>query len=383
MRRLLVLASAIVFVDTMFFAAVAPLLPRLADDFDLSKTAAGVLSGAYAAGTLTAAIPAGLFASRVGVRPTVVAGLSLMTVSGLAFALADNIVVLDIARFVQGVGGACSWAGALGWLIGAAPRERRGELIGAAMGVAIGGVLFGPVLGGAAVAFGRGPVFGAVALAGLGLIALTLRLAAPPAGTGAGRAAGTKLRAVGRAPGVWIGMVLILIPGLMFGAIDVLVPLRLDELGAAAGAIAAVFLLAAVTEGFIAPVAGRISDRYGRLMPSKVGLAAGGVAALALIVPERAWLLGLIMILAAPAIGILWSPAMAMLSDGAEGAGVDQGLAFGFVNLGWGLGHTLGGTAGPALAEATSDAVTYSVLAAICAVALVALLLREPLAEPA
>ena len=38
MRRLLLLASAIVFVDTMFFAAVVPLLPRLSDDFDLSKT---------------------------------------------------------------------------------------------------------------------------------------------------------------------------------------------------------------------------------------------------------------------------------------------------------------------------------------------------------
>ena len=384
MRRLLLLASAIVFVDTMFFAAVVPLLPRLSDDFDLSKTAAGILSGAYAAGTLTAAIPSGLVASRVGVRPTVISGLGLMTVSGLVFATANDVVLLDIARFVQGVGGACSWAGALGWLIGAAPSERRGELIGTAMGVAIGGVLFGPVLGGAAVAVGRGPVFGGVALAGLGLIALTLRLPAPPAVDGAARSAGAKLRTVARAPGVRIGMTLILIPGMLFGAIDVLVPLRLDELGAAAGAIAVVFLVAAITEGLVAPIAGRISDRYGRLMPSKVGLAASAVAALALIVPDRAWLLGVLMILAAPAIGILWSPAMAMLSDGAEGVGVDQGLAFGVVNFGWGLGHTIGASAGPGLADATSDTATYLVLAAICAAALAALARRRaPLPEPA
>ena len=381
MRRLLLLASAIVFVDTMFFAAVVPLLPRLSDDFDLSKTAAGILSGAYAAGTLTASIPAGLLASRVGVRPTVYTGLGLMTISGLAFATANDIVLLDVARFVQGVGGACSWAGALGWLIGVAPRERRGELIGSAMAAAIGGVLFGPVLGGLAVGLGRGPVFGGVALLGLGLIALTRKLPAPTATVT--RSARENLAAVARAPGLRVGLPLILIPGLLFGAIDVLVPLRLDDLGAAAAAIAAVFLVAAVTEAAVNPIAGRISDSYGRIMPSKVGLAASTAAALLLILPETAWVLGVIVVAAAPAIGILWSPAMALLSDGAESAGVDQGLAFGFVNLGWALGHTLGATAGPGLAELTSDAVTYVLLAAICAIAFATLMWRDPLPEPA
>jgi MFS family permease len=381
MRRLLLLASAIVFVDTMFFAAVVPLLPRLSDDFDLSKTAAGILSGAYAAGTLTASVPAGLLASRVGVRPTVYTGLGLLSASGIVFATANDIVLLDAARFVQGVGGACSWAGALGWLIGAAPLDRRGEMIGSAMAAAIGGVLFGPVLGGLAVGLGRGPVFGAVALLGLGLIALTSQLPAPRATVT--RSARDNLAAVARAPGLRVGLPLILIPGLLFGAIDVLVPLRLDDLGATAGAIAAVFVVAALTEAAVNPIAGRISDRYGRIMPSKVGLATSAVAALLLILPDSTWVLGVIVIAAAPAIGILWSPAIALLSDGAESAGVDQGLAFGFVNLGWALGHTLGATAGPGLAELTSDAVTYALLAAICAVAFATLMLRDPLPEPA
>ncbi len=38
MRRLLILASLVVFVDTMFFAAIVPLLPGLSDEFGLSKT---------------------------------------------------------------------------------------------------------------------------------------------------------------------------------------------------------------------------------------------------------------------------------------------------------------------------------------------------------
>ncbi len=373
MRRLLFLAAAVVFVDTMFFAAVVPLLPGLSDEFGLSKSEAGILSGSYAAGTLIAALPGGLLAARVGPRRTVLVGLSVMSITGIGFALGQSIVVLDASRFLQGVGGAFSWAGALAWLVRAAPRERRGEMIGTAMAAAIAGVLAGPALGAAADAVGRGPMFAAVSVIGLGLIALTLTVEAPPREQtivgGLGRAAGSTA--------VRYGMVLILVPGLLFGAIEVLVPLELDDLGAGSGAIAAVFLLAAGLEAIVAPVAGRISDRRGRLAPSAVGLAASIVAVVVISLPSSAVLLGVVVVVAAPWIGMLWSPAMAMLSDGAESSGVDQGLAFGIVNLGWGLGHTVGAIAVPAVADAFSDDLAYGVLAALAAGTLAMLLARR------
>src|SRR3954467_9681597 len=129
MRRLVAFVCLVVFVDTMFYAAVTPLLPALSDQYDLSKTAAGVLAASYPAGTFIGALPGGWMASRVGVRPTVLLGLGLMVAASIAFAFASSIVVMDVARFAQGLGGAASWAGALGWLIGAAPPERRGELL--------------------------------------------------------------------------------------------------------------------------------------------------------------------------------------------------------------------------------------------------------------
>ena len=52
MRRLLLLVGAIVFVDTMFYAALSPLLPEYADDHDLSKAGAGFLQAAYPLGAL-------------------------------------------------------------------------------------------------------------------------------------------------------------------------------------------------------------------------------------------------------------------------------------------------------------------------------------------
>ena len=55
MRRLLLLTGAIVFVDTMFFAALTPLLPHYVDELDMSKASAGVLAAMYPVGALVKA----------------------------------------------------------------------------------------------------------------------------------------------------------------------------------------------------------------------------------------------------------------------------------------------------------------------------------------
>jgi MFS family permease len=370
-RRLLLLASAVVFVDTAFYAAITPLLPGYVDDLGLSKSAAGVLAGAYAAGTFAGALPGGWLAARAGVKPTIMLGLGIMAASSVAFAFAGSVAVLDGARFIQGVGGAFSWAGALGWLIGEAPRERRGELIGSAMGAAIVGALFGPVLGAAAHAAGPEPVFTGVGVIGLGLMAWAARTPArAPAAPPHWRTIAGSLKD-GRVSG---GMWLMTLPGLLFGTLNVLAPLRLDALGAGATAIAGCFLAAAALEAVVAPVIGRVSDRRGRRAPAMLGLAGGAVIMALLPWPQTAWVLGALVVLAAPAIGVLWSPSIAMLSDGAEAHGIEQGIAFALVNLAWAVGQT-GGSAGSArLADAVgSDMVPYLLLAGTCVLTLAVL----------
>src|SRR5262245_4723982 len=234
MRKLLLLVSAVVLDDTSFYAAITPLLPDLTEEFGLSKGGAGLLAAAYPVGTFVGGLPGGILAARVGVRPTVLLGLALMVVSSVAVAFADSILVLDLARFVQGVGGAASWAGAMAWLAGAAPRERRGQLIGSAMGAAIAGALLGPVIGVLGDLTSFELVFCGVAVIGLGLIVWTLRTpAAAPLGDGSLRGLAGALRN-GQ---VRTGLLLITIPGLLFGTLSVLGPLRLDELGATTAAI--------------------------------------------------------------------------------------------------------------------------------------------------
>jgi MFS family permease len=370
LRRLLLLASSIVFLDTVFFAAIVPLLPTYAAEFDLTKTGAGVLAAAYPAGTFIGALPGGWLTARIGVRPTVVVGLTTLIAASLAFAFANSILVLDVARFVQGLGGAASWAGAVGWLVAAGPRERRGELLGSAMAAAIVGALGGPVLGAAAVALGPEVVFSAVALAGVGLLVWALRTPAHAPGPP------PTLRFVLAAPGeprIAVAMWLIVMVGLMFGTLDVLAPLRLDELGATAAVIGATFLAAAALEAGESPFIGRLSDRRGRVLPAFVGLAAAGVMVALLPWPGEAWLLVAAVLVAAPSIGILWTPSMAMLSDGAEARGLEQGYAVALTNLAWSTGQTLGSAGGARLGEAYGDALPYLTLAGLCLLTLVLL----------
>ena len=168
MRRLFPLVAAVILTDTMFYAAITPLLPGYADDLGLSKGAAGILSASYAAGTLIAAIPSGFLAARIGFRATMLVGLGLLGVSSVAFAFGDSVAMLDPARFAEGVGGACAWTGGLGWLLAAAPADRRGEMIGAALAAAIFGILLGPVIGGIATVTGPEVVFCGVAVVAAG-----------------------------------------------------------------------------------------------------------------------------------------------------------------------------------------------------------------------
>ncbi len=374
LRLLFVVASAVVFVDTMFYAAVVPLLPTLTRELHLSKASAGVLTAAYAAGTLIGSIPGGMLAAEAGPRTTIYTGLFLMGFSSLAFGLLDNIVLLDAARFVQGVGGACTWSGSLAWLIGEIPAERRGSAIGGALAAGIGGALLGPVVGTLAHALGRAPVFSAVVVVDGALAVAVALLPAPspqPPQPGPRR-----LLAELRRPGIAIGMWLVTLPAIASGMINVLAPLRLSALGASAAGIGATFLIAAGLEALISPAVGDVSDRRGRMFPLRIGLAAAAVVLLCFTIAETVLVVAGVVVLAAVALGSFWAPAMAMLSDAAESRGIGLGYAMALINLAWAAGQIIGAAGGGALAKATGDGVPFAISAALCATTLGLMLVR-------
>jgi MFS family permease len=362
MRRLLLLGSIVVFLDVVFYAAITPLLPDYADELGLSKAAAGVLSAAYAAGTLIASLPAGLMAARVGPRRTLLCGLVLLGLASLVFGFAQDVVLLDAARFVQGVAGALAWAGALTWLILATPQARRGSVIGDVLGVAIAGALLGPGLGALAVAVGTEPVFSSVLVLTLVLALVTVRIPEP------GRGEQQGLREVREAilsPSVLVATWYVAAPSAMFGVIEVLIPLRIDELGGGAGLVAAGFMAGAGLEAVLAPLAGRLSDRVGRLRPYTVGML---VCAAAIALVPAAGSLGVILavlIACSLGAGLCFAPALAMLSDSADATRLHQGLAAGLINVAWATGQVVGGAGGGAAASGAGDALPCLLAAAL------------------
>jgi MFS family permease len=368
-RRLLVLVCSIVLVDTMLYAALVPLLPRYADEFDLPKSGSGLLVAAYAAGALIGALPGGIAASRFGPKRAVLAGLVLMAVASLGFGFAGDVWTLGISRLVQGFGSALSWAGALAWLVARTPRERRGEMLGTAIGSAVFGALLGPALGALAEAVGPRPAFVAVASLAAGLALWASRTPGAAAEPQPLRVLGPALRSRVVVGGLW----LMVLPALLFGVLAVLVPLELDREGWSAAAIAAVFVGAAAIEVFVSPLLGRFSDRRGRLLPVRLALTGSIAVTIALALADHPAAVAVLVVAAAISFGSFWAPAMALLSDGAERIGLAQGLAFGLMNAAWGAGNSLGPALGGALADAAGDALPYALMAAACLATLAAL----------
>ena len=125
---------------------------------------------------------------------------------------------------------------------------------------------------------------------------------------------------------------------MLAGALDVLVPLRLDALGASGVAVGrCVLLLAAAIEALrSARRSGRFSDRRGRMTPIRAGLVASAFAALLLPLPARPSCCSpSCCVVAVLAMSLIWTPAMALLSDNAETAGLDLAFATALVSLAW------------------------------------------------
>jgi len=374
-RRLLLLVSAIMLVDTMFYAALTPLLPHYADTLGLSKTGAGLLTAAFGIGTLTGSIPAGMLAARTGPKPVALLGLTLLAATSLAFGFGHSIAILDAARFCQGFGGACTWTGALAWLVSRAPRERRGELIGSALGAGIAGALLGPLIGGAAASFGTGRVFSAVAAIGVGI---GVAAALAPAGRPDEPQTLADLRPHLRNRQLVVGAWLVAVPALLFGVVSVLGPLRLSALGFGALGISAVFLLSAGVESVLSPVVGRLADRRGSA--ALVRVAALGSAAVTVLLPlmHERFALGTVIVGAGLAYGVFWIPAMTGLIEGTESLGLDASFAFALMNLAWAAGQGIGSLGGGALGGLAGDKATYWGAAALCLVTLAGVGLTRP-----
>ena len=330
----------------------------------LTTTEVGVLVAAYPAGVLIAAVPSIALVGRRGVRVATIAGLSVLVAATLGFGWGSDALVLDGARFVQGLGGAMAWAGALAWLTSTAPAARRGTVIGGAVGAALIGMVIGPAVGAAASEVGRGPVFSAMALV-LVLLALTVPASAPRSARelGSVRALLRLLRSRRAA----IGNFLLLVIGIVGGTLWSLLPLLVVHRGGGAGVIAVMFALSYLLSAGLNILLGRASDRFGRRAPTLVGLLlAAGLLPFVPAIPSLV-VLAIVGIAAQSAVAALWTPTAAMVSDGADIGTAGQAVGVATMNAAWAAGGAVGPVLAAWLADANGFTLPFVLAGALCA----------------
>jgi MFS family permease len=367
------LVRKLLMIECAMYSVVTPMLPHFAHVLPASKPQLGVLAGAYAAGLLPGALLGGVLSVRVGVRRATFAGVLLFALSTPVFGFLSNIVLLDAVRTVQGIASGILWGGGLTWVVAVAPEGRRGEMIGTTISAALVGMLIGPILGVAAVATSPAMIFSAVGVITLIASVVVWREPEPDHVRETGTASAWTLA---RSAGAMLGTWLTVLEAMAFGALLVLIPLRLAQLGASTAEIGATFLLSSVLAMLVAPRLGVICDRHGTFPPVVVALASSALLLITLPVPSSALVLSALtfLLMGGPLSGFM-VPSVSMISDSAETRGVALAVSTMLFNVAYALGETIGAPASAFVSHHTSDAVPLIGLAATMSLTLVPVIL--------
>ncbi len=135
-------------------AVVNTALPKIASDLDAGISGLQWVVDAYTVALAAVVLTSGSIADRLGRRRVFASGLVLFTLSSLWCGATTNIEMLDVARAVQGVGGAILFATSLSLLADAFPGwEERSKAL-AVYGATIGASFaVGPAVGGALTSY--------------------------------------------------------------------------------------------------------------------------------------------------------------------------------------------------------------------------------------
>src|SRR3954470_10379056 len=152
-------------------------LPDIQSSLGASLSSLQWVVDAYALTLAAFLLTAGSLADRLGRRAVFVAGLALFTVASLLCGLSTSPNALNLARALQGVGGAAMFATSLALLAAAFTGRERGTALGIWGATTGASVAVGPLVGGVLVEHvSWQSIFFVNLPIGLAAIAVTLRM---------------------------------------------------------------------------------------------------------------------------------------------------------------------------------------------------------------
>ena len=364
-RYVVIVCALAALIEALFKSTIAPMLPSIARQFGLSHTMGGVLVAAFAIGFAVGTYPALQLTSKIGPRMTTVIGIACVAAGTLCFAVGGPAGLLFAGRGLAGFGSVVIYSGGIALAMTGVGDEHRGATIGTIYSGSYAGAAIGPLIGTAATAFGRMPVFGLLASAPLAVIALLLRLPTVPAPPAVNLAA---VRGYLRSGRVRLGLWITSLPAFGGGVIVVSGAYRLDEAGTSALLIGIAFGGMAVITTILEPIAGRVSDRWGRRRPLMVLMLLTAIAmSMLILIHERVALVMLIAI-GGSVFSVMDGPGFALVGDGVESLGGNAAATTFLVNLSWGPSAALGAIVAGVCHDAVGADLSFAVLATVAAV---------------
>ncbi len=329
------MAGAIIFADAVGYTMVIPALPVFARELSLGETCTGVLYASYGLVSLLLYIPFGYGVDRWGEKVWLSGGMLVLGLTSLGFAWVSGFWPLLGCRVAQGVAASATWAAALPLAARLSHPQRRGlEMSMVAMAFSLG-VIFGPALG--SLGEVRDPfVYFSFFPLGLALLAF---LFIPE---GKEEQAPFAFRpSYGELTGNLLGACLVLwVTCATLGAIEVLLPLQLLQLGWSRSQVGMLFSFWGLVTLVLHPAVGVWSDRRGRQEPMVVGLLSSTVLVPALFLfVDSLWLLPLVLGVVVSLTAAL-VPTLPLMADSLEEG--QAGKAFGFYNVAFSLGIVVG-----------------------------------------
>ncbi|TMC29619.1 MAG: MFS transporter [Chloroflexi bacterium] len=283
-RRALWGVIGAVFLVSTGVGSVLPILPLFLRERGGSYALVGVVVGANLVAQFVGQYPAGRLSDRFGRAPLMIGGLVVAGAAIAAFALPVSIGWLIGFRVIQGLGAAAFRPGSRAVVADLVPDGERGIAYGWLSGADMGGLIFGPALGGVLAVFGRAIVFeftGIAVLLAAVVVAFALDARRGPisAPAMAMRVIHDDARRAGAAAMRGVVMLAFSI-GLVYGVYNVIWSLLMKTIGATDWQVGLSFSLFALPLVLTAPLAGWASDRLDRRW-----LGAGSTASTAIIAP--------------------------------------------------------------------------------------------------
>lgn len=353
----------------MLFGLVVPALPYFAEKLSLSDSEAAIIFALFPVGGLIASILGAAIVERVGRRPVMLVSVVMMALATVGFAFADTVALFALSRFLQGVATGLVWTAALAAISDVFPASELGYRMSLAEAVGgAGGGLAGPAVGGIAIdLIGVTATFLIAAVVPL-LVSIPVLLSPETrrAATNASLSRFAALKRLMSEPRAQVATVALIGFAMVLGLVEPLLPLDLDRrLESSASTIGLLFGTLILADLITAPLAGRWSDRRGRIAPIAFGGTLVVVGLPLTAIGEIPMVFGAAIVLGV-GLGSLGAGIGALMTEAVDAVGLagQYGLSAGILSAIF----SLGALAGPVLGAIARTGLPYLATVGILAV---------------